>query len=66
VSRIPFLRGYDFNLGFFRKIRAWWRPESDPAAFAEARQLRENMRIQRMGASGRTPLHGRESDYRKR
>jgi hypothetical protein len=51
-------------VGLFEKIRKIFRPDASPEELEEARRIREQRTVQRMGASGRTALHGRDSDYR--
>jgi hypothetical protein len=51
-------------VGLFEKIRKIFRPDASPEELEEARRIREQRTVQRMGASGRTALHGRDGDYR--
>jgi hypothetical protein len=51
-------------VGLFEKIRKIFRPDADPEELEEARRIREQRTVQRIGASGRTGLHGRDTDYR--
>jgi hypothetical protein len=51
-------------VGLFEKIRKVFRPDASPEEFEEARRIREQRTVQKMGTLGRTSLHGRDTDYR--
>jgi hypothetical protein len=42
-------RSYNGNVGFFGKIRDWWRGSADPEARAKAAQMREDIETLRVG-----------------